>query len=179
MRRAWGLVLLAVLVAAGCNGSNIVPKERVTADEIDELRDDRGLPMYYAGRSFSGLPLTGASGWNSGDGGAFFAYGTCELPEGEGGCPVPIQIQHFRFEPAQWEAAVRCRSRPAQRGVPTARHDGLVLFTESIVVKIYARSPTEDLQVVAALRGLNNTVEAGDPLPKPASGVERLIARVC
>ena len=173
-------LLLAALVAAGCSaGSNVVPRERVSADEVRSLREEKGLPMYFAARSVFGLPLTGANGWSSEGGGAFFAYGTCELPEGEGGCAVPIQIQHFRFDPAQWKLADGCFRRPSLRGVLTARHDGLVLFTESIVVKVYARDSAEERRVVAELRGLNTALSKGEPLPRPARSVRELVSQVC
>jgi hypothetical protein len=171
--------LLAALVAAGCSAGNVVPRERVSADEVQSLREEKGLPMYYAGQSVFGLPLTGANGWSSEVGEAFFAYGTCELPEGEGGCPVPVQIQHFRFDPSQWKLAEGCFRHPPLRGVLTARHDGLVLFTESIVVKVYARNSAEERRVVAELRGLNTDLSKGEPLPRPARSVRELVSQVC
>jgi hypothetical protein len=177
MRGAWLIVLLATF--AGCNSGNVVPRDRVSEKEIDGLREQSGPPLYYAGRSVSGLPLTEAEGSSSSSDGGFFAYGTCELPEGEGGCALPIEIQLFQFEPAQWEAAEGCVRLPSLRGVPTARHDGIVLFTDSMVVTVYARDAAEERQVVAELRGLNVDVEKGAPLPPPKRNVRELVARAC
>jgi hypothetical protein len=41
--------------------------------------------LYWLGPYFAGLELTGSDG--------SFSYGTCELPEGEGGCSLPVQVQ--------------------------------------------------------------------------------------
>ena len=172
-------MLLATLASAGCNSGNVVPRGRVSEEQIDELSKQSGPPLYYAGRSVSGLPLTEAQGSSSSSDGGFFAYGTCELPEGEGGCPLPIEIQLFRFEPAQWGAAEGCFRLPSLRGVPTVRHDGLVLFTDSIVVKVYARDPAEERQVVAELRGLNTDLPKDALLPPPTRIVRELVARAC
>lgn len=135
--------------------------------------------MYYAGPSVFGLPLTGAYGWSSDSREAFFGYGTCELPEGEGGCAVPVVIQHFRFDAAQWRLADGCFGHPPLRGVPTARHDGLVLFTGSIVVKVYARNAAEEQRVIAELRGLNVDMAKGERLPAPPRRIRELVSRVC
>ena len=135
--------------------------------------------MYFAGPSVFGLPLTRANGWSSDDRQAFFAYGTCELPEGEGGCAVPVEIQHFRFDVAQWRLADGCFRHPPLRGVPTATHDGLVLFTESIVVKVYARTAAEERRVVGELRGLNTEVAKTEPLPAPPPRIRELVFHVC
>lgn len=44
---------------------------------------------YWLGPYFAGLRLTHTDNFN----GRTFSYGDCELPEGEGGCSVPAQIQ--------------------------------------------------------------------------------------
>jgi hypothetical protein len=174
------LALVAVLAfaLAACN-DDVVARDTVSAEQVEELRDDPGLPIYYAGQSVGGLPLTHADGWTSKAGQALFAYGTCKPPEGDGGCAVPIQIQHFRFKPGQWRLAANCRLLPSLRGVPTARHDGLVLFTGSIVVKIYARGSEEERRVARTLRGINSSTLPGQPLPPPAARVRKVIADGC
>ena len=174
MRRQLSLLAL-VLVVAGCMF------EGQEAD-VESLRDDTGLPMYYAGDSFGGLPLTHAEGWDSAAGAANFDYGTCEIPPGdEGGCPLPIQVQHFRFQFNQWKLGIvqGCFHRPELRGVPTARHDGLVLFTDDIVVKIYARSPGEARKVALALRQVNGPLGVKDPLPAPPADIREAVAEAC
>lgn len=141
-----------------------------------------GASVYYTGRSFAGLALTHAESQAAGR--ALFVYGTCEIddpdgffgPEG-GSCVPPVQIQVFPFDPTQWAIAARCYRRPPLRGVPTVRHDGLVLFTARTVVKIYARSPAEERRVARALRSLDGRVDMGTDLPPPAFDVERALAR--
>src|SRR5262245_20831695 len=155
----WPLLIVVVgLAVAGCT----LTRDSVSSAELDGLRDKAGPPMYFAGESFGGLPLTEAQSWDSDAGEAFFAYGTCEPPEGEGGCPVPAGMQHFAFRRSDWDRAEGCSRLRSLRGVPTARHDGLVLFTGSIVVKVYARDAAEDRRVVAELRGLNNALGPGE-----------------
>jgi hypothetical protein len=173
--------LVALVVMACAARSNVVPTGTVSSAELEDLREEGGLPMYFAGPSFFGLQLTHAESWRNDGGEAFFTYGTCELPEGfdAGGCALPIEIQHFRIQPRQWSQAVGCSRRPSLRGVPTARHDGLVLFTGSIVVRVYARSAREERRVVEQLRGLNTSLERGEPLPPPTPDVRRVASRAC
>lgn len=48
--------------------------------------------LYWLGPYFAGMRLTGAPDeYNY----ATFFYGDCELPEGEGGCSVPVDIQNW------------------------------------------------------------------------------------
>jgi hypothetical protein len=71
-----------------------------------------------------------------------------------------------------------CHRRPTLLGVPTVRHDGLVLFTEGQVVKIYARSAAEDRRVALALRRVSDNKPA-PRLPAPDPRVSELQAEVC
>ena len=136
-------------------------------------------PFYFAGREFAGLPLTAAVHEEWHDGG-LFAYGTCTIPAGQdGGCAPPVQIQIFRFKAGQWRLATGCHRRPSLLGVPTVRHDGLVLVTKRAVVKIYARSPREDRRVALSLRDLDRPDRAIDWLPAPAPATRELLASVC
>jgi len=119
------------------------------------------------------------------EGRAFFVYGSCNVkdpdgffgPEG-GSCSPPIQIQIFRFHAEDWRLGVvqGCFRRPSLRGVATVRHDGLVLFTSTIGVKIYARSPAEGRSVARALRVLDGSVTPEVDLPPPAFDVETVLS---
>jgi hypothetical protein len=166
--------LLLVLLAEGCSSGE-------KKASVESLKDDTGLPMYYAGDSFAGLPLTHAEGWGSPAGQPFFAYGTCEQPKGidAGGCAPPIEIQHFRFDARAWTLAKGCGRLRELRGVPAAHHDGLVLFTGTIVVKIYARTPAEVRRVALALRGVNTRTAAGAALAPPSDEVRRAASAAC
>ncbi|MDQ2910327.1 MAG: hypothetical protein M3R39_04830 [Actinomycetota bacterium] len=177
MRRA-AAILGFVLLASSCGSrGDIVP----TVKDVDaNLARARAVavPLYYAGRSFAGLPLTHVE--LEGPGRAFFVYGTCVIPAGqtEGGCAPPVQIQLFPFDPGQWRRAVACHRRRSLLGVPTARHDGLVLFTGRTVVKIYARSHAEDRRVALTLRRVGDDKPLRR-LPPPTAPVRELQARVC
>jgi hypothetical protein len=137
------------------------------------------LQFYFAGRKFNGLRLTAAEyeGWHDG---GFFAYGTCTIPAGqEGGCSPPVQIQIFRFDPGQWGRAVGCHREESLLGVPTVRHDGLVLLSKGAVVKIYARTRAEDRRVARSLRNIDRPKRPLRLLPKPSRAARRLLASVC
>jgi hypothetical protein len=168
---------VVVLLAGGCLGDDEprrAPKG-VVEPALEQARAVRP-PLYWAGRSVGGLELTAVSLGSLPR--ASFLYGTCTLPEGEGGCSPPVQVQQFPFSGAAWRRAVGCSALGSLRGVPTVRHDGLVLFTGSRVLKVYARSPAEERRIVLALRPLTGG-DAGEPLPQPTRAVRTLVARVC
>ena len=63
-------------VAAGCGGSAVLPRGPV---DLPKLRESN-IPVYYLGRSFSGLDLTYADTPN--ENGVLVAYGTCKAESG-------------------------------------------------------------------------------------------------
>lgn len=75
--RIFVLVLLCVLL----------PATAVYGQSGDRIPADQ----YWLGQYFAGLRLTHTSSFN----GKSFSYGDCELPQGEGGCSVPAQVQNF------------------------------------------------------------------------------------
>src|SRR3954454_12062355 len=89
VRRRVHLVLLACLVGAAqlaaCGGA-----DRPSGDDVRDAQKSATQPLYWAGDSVAGLPLTGISR-NAGV--VTFLYGDCNLPKGEGGCPVPVSVQ--------------------------------------------------------------------------------------
>ena len=162
------------VVAGGCAGGTMtVPRERPTEADVRAAAKTAGRPVFYLGPTFAGLPLTGADARADG---ALFAYGTCEIDlPAEGGCAVPVQVQNFPFRAADWRRADGCYAHPPVRGIPTARHDGLVLFTETGIVKIYARSEMEDVEAAKAL-----VPAGGRGALRPApSAVTRIVATRC
>jgi hypothetical protein len=177
MKRPLAVAVLAVLMG-GCGDRDYVTVPH--GEDIDEgLAKARAASfrIYYAGRSFARQPLTDVE--LDLPGRALIAYGTCRIAlPADGGCSVPVQIQHFPFKSGDWRRAVNCHHQPSLLGVPTVRHDGLVLFTERQVVKIYARSAAEDRRVALALRRVNDDTPVRD-LPPPDPRVERLQAEVC
>jgi hypothetical protein len=79
----WGLV------ASGCAAAAAGPS-------LGEAEKFRAFPVYFAGEEVGGLPLESVSSedWREPRARTWtFIYGTCELPEGEGGCSTPLQIQ--------------------------------------------------------------------------------------
>jgi hypothetical protein len=171
-------VVALVLVASSCDSRNhvTVPHGEDIEGGLAEARAS-SLPIYYAGRSFASLPLTDVE--LDLPGRALIAYGTCRIAlPADGGCSVPVQIQHFPFKSGDWRLAIDCHRLPSLLGVPTVRHDGLVLFTERQVVKIYARTAVEDRRVALALR------RVGDDKPvrrlrAPDPRISKIQSEVC
>jgi hypothetical protein len=171
--------LVLALLSGGCGSPDYVavPRGEDVAGGLSRARAS-SFPIYYAGRTFAGLPLTDVE--LEGPDRALIAYGTCRIAlPADGGCSVPVQIQHFAFNPSNWRGAVvNCDRQPSLLGVPTVRHDGLVLFTEGRIVKIYARSAAEDRQVALALRRVTDD-KLVRRLPAPKPRITELQARVC
>jgi hypothetical protein len=177
IRRVLILPLLVLLTGCLRHGDITVPRGKDVDGGLARARASP-VPLYFAGRRFAGLPLTDVEVGRQGR--ALFAYGTCVIPAGqEGGCSVPVQIQIFPFDPKAWSLAVGCHRRPELLGVPTVRHDGLVLFTRRTVVKIYARNPAEDRRVALGLRDVRKPRRVLRRLPPPVPSIERAQASVC
>jgi hypothetical protein len=171
-----GLVLALLTSSCSDRGYVTVPRGEDVDGGLAKARES-AFPIYYLGRSFAGLPLTDVVLDRQDR--ALIAYGTCRIAlPAEGGCSVPIQIQHFPFKFGDWRLAVNCYRRPELLGVPTVRHDGLVLFTGTRVVKIYARDATEDRRVAMALRRITENHPIRH-LPEPPRRIRELQARVC
>jgi hypothetical protein len=153
---------------AACGGT------RFASDvDIEHLRATATTPIYWVGKEFAGLPITHADP-------SLIVYGTCEIEGGsftDDGCGPPVQMQHLEFQPRQWAMAVGCGRLPELRGVPTARHDGLVLFTGRRLVKIYARNRDEDVRVAEALQPLKGPKRRN--LPPPDKDVVEAVETAC
>lgn len=76
MNRAGQVVLLAALLVALLAGTAVGS----TADEKQAAKDPYWLGPYFAGMRLDPGPGS-------------LSYGDCELPEGEGGCSLPAQVQ--------------------------------------------------------------------------------------
>jgi hypothetical protein len=176
MRRATAALGLCVL-AAGCGGA--AGFHHPSAADLARLQRNSDEPVYYAGPSFAGLALSNAGTQGRGD--EYVEYGTCSSGPsflGDSSCAPPIEIEQLPFRPSAWRRAVGCHQLPNLRGVPTVRHDGLVLVTGRQIVKIYARSPAEDRRVASALRRVDGKPTAA-ALPPPSAATRSLVARVC
>jgi hypothetical protein len=119
---------------------------------------------YWLGPYFAGMRLTYTSPTGTG-----FAYGDCELPEGEGGCSVPAQVQN----------STSCDRNPlAIDRVPfrvfLVRGGGLAVEYERGAVDVGTGNQTVTLYTEfelmgAALRDFRRKSEpTPQPLPPPA-----------
>jgi hypothetical protein len=174
-----GPAVLAAILVAGCRSASIVPPpQRDIEQQLNKMRAS-GKPFYFAGREFAGLRLSAAQFEDWHDGG-FFAYGTCSIPAPpDGGCSPPAQIQISRFDPRLWARAVGCYRQPSLLGVPTVRHDALVLVSKGAVVKIYARTHAEDRRIALSLRSLDRPMTILQRLSQPSRAARRLLTSVC
>ena len=170
MGLAWGLVASGCAAAAG-------------APNLSEAERFRAFTVYFPGEEVAGLPLeevvkrgaeeTRAQVWS-------FHYGTCEPPEGEGGCSTPLQIQS-QSTCRRWAAAGSSGSTPRTYPFKGARASGgtdygyeielqpMEIFTGGATVVIYG---DEEAVVKAAARALRK-VGATEPqkrLPAPVPG---------
>lgn len=80
MNRAWQIAFLAALLAALL----VSPAGGRSGSESRASEDP-----YWLGPYFAGMRVTDEETVN----GASISYGDCELPEGEGGCSLPAQVQ--------------------------------------------------------------------------------------
>ena len=90
MKRLLTATFFACTVAgAGCSSGD----DRSL--NLNNLRNAEA-PYYYVGSSFEGHDVSYIYRYRAGE--ASIDYGTCEPPSsglfGEGGCPVPLQLQH-------------------------------------------------------------------------------------
>jgi hypothetical protein len=169
------VVLFAAAFLASCAGG----EHRTTADDVLHAQEEAGMRLYWLGESYAGLPLTATDADLRRR--AVLVYGECDgESEGIDGfhCTKPqLQVQFLPFNAAAWKLAVGCSMLAPLRGVPTVRHDGLVLVTRGGLVKIYGRGAAEDRRVALALRPLGD--ERAMPLPPPSRAQLRAVAAAC
>ncbi len=110
-RRAGALVVLCALLLAAFGAGR-------AGAAVSAPNDLYWLGPYFAGMRVTGLPEEHTY--------ATFSYGDCELPEGEGGCSVPAQIQN-------WSSCSRnpLRMGPIPYQVFPLRGGGIVSVYES------------------------------------------------
>ncbi len=81
----WLAAGAAFALLAGCGAEKPPP----TAADVRAAQRAAAYPLYWAGSTVVGLPLTGIS---RGAGNVSFLYGTCK-PSGDSGCALPVSIQ--------------------------------------------------------------------------------------
>lgn len=161
---AWGLV------ASGCAAA-------VAAPNLSDAERFSAFPVYYPGEEVAGLPLEWVSPEEPREPRAqtwSFHYGTCELPEGEGGCSTPLQIQS-QSTCKRWAEVTTLRTYPFKGARASGGIDHRIeispmeIFTGRATVVIFG---DEKSVVKAAARALRK-VGASEPqmrLPAPVPG---------
>jgi hypothetical protein len=194
-RLAWvGTTALVALCLVGCGEATA---ERDSGRQlegnfsVEGARGLEGFPVYYAGASVAGLPLTSVerspitappgtsvakklraeADISSVD----FFYGSCIGAEGEG-CNIPLVIQVWpacaRYPALYGGLGSPVPSKATIRGVPAAYFEGgyrLEIQSGASTIVIFGRRDRMQT-AVEALRGLNVDVKPGEPLPPPVPG---------
>lgn len=171
MRWHRGLLILpaVALMLGGCSSES-----GSDTSELGEAKSFDDYALYYVGESYDDLSLTFAGlGPGRGEGrwrARSFGYGDCELPEGEGGCPLPLEIQNWsicaRFPAIYPGPTAKTKSI---RGAKTLRAGGgLDIYTGRTAVVIFGQG-IDKAQVVEDLRRVADDAEL-DSLPPPVPG---------
>jgi hypothetical protein len=152
-------VVIALLTAGGSD-----PAPAPDAATVRAAQDAAAFPIFWAGESVAGLPLTGVVR----DGGQVSVqYGSCTPAGGEGGCTPPVTLQTTSIcarNPLILD--LRPRSSSRVRGVPARDYgDYLSLEIDTSNVTVFAR-PEHRQPVLAALQPARVTA------PAPAPGAE-------
>lgn len=139
------VILIALLTAGGGE-----PEPAPDAATVAAAQAAAAFPVYWAGESVAGLPLTGVAR----DGGQITVqYGNCTPPAGEGGCAPPVQIQTTSIcarNPLILD--LRPGSSSRMRGVPVRDYaDFVSLEIGTSNVTLFTR-PERRAPVIAALR---------------------------
>jgi hypothetical protein len=144
--------------------------------ELEQVERQSDGPVYWLGRPFEGLPLTYADHVPR----PLLIYGDCR---GEGGgdsfhCTAPrVQLQQWPLEsPSRYPRDIGC-TRTTIRGVPAAQFDGFEMYAGRALVKIYAPNEARARRAAAALRPLDGSASARDPLPQPVIDLEEALRR--
>jgi hypothetical protein len=189
-RRTAILLLLATGIIAALAGGLVWARHSDSAApylapiqsnySVDEARDFARFPIYNAGDSVNGYPLTAVEHDTKPAEAISFLYGDCTPPRAsdgsyDGGCGLPVEVQVW---PACFRNPTLYGGAPGSpgpvnttvRGAPAAFFEGgnrLEIQTGTSTVVIFADSPET---VADALRGVNNNVPTGVDLPAPAAG---------
>jgi hypothetical protein len=171
-RRVQRLLLAATLplaLLAGCGDDH--PEE----SDVRDAQKSATQPLYWAGDEVAGLELTGLTRNGSV---VTFLYGECKLPDGEGGCAVPVSVQ---TAPICTVKALFLDVRPTTgrrvRGI-TARVRGastLDLATGTSNVTVRADTPARLERTLTALRPVEGAARGELPPPRyPLEYIEEL-----
>lgn len=175
-------IFLATFLGYLGGGSTVTPNGNFSVAQATEFRE---FPVFYAGESANGHPLTAVShdplgSMRKNQFSVGFLYGSCEASGGfdGGGCSLPVSISN---EPAcSRNLAMYGQGfggpvpHPEQiRGARGSFFEGgsrLELQTGTTTVVIFGYSKSEVLSVARSLRGVNVPVSQTEALPPPAPG---------
>jgi hypothetical protein len=169
-RGVLSLGVAAMLTLAACGDSE--DGSRISLP--DAARSFEHYPLYYVGESYDSLPLSFAGlGPGSGEGTRrawSFGYGDCEPPEGEGGCPLPLEVQNWsictRFPSLYPGPTPKTESVHGAQTLPAG--GGLDVYTGRTTVVIFGQSARR-AEIVESLRRVADDVESSR-LPPPVPG---------
>jgi hypothetical protein len=165
------IAMLAVLLAVALGGCGDTLQVKPIPHNVLEGLIAAPYPVYWLGGSFQRLPITEASHDPSG---AFSVqYGNC-LHGGQGTCTPPLRVVSSpdnSFLPGSTSAV----SAGAVRGVRVLLAEAgrtIVIPTGSVVVDVYAATPSLAREAAAAIVPINSPGSPGQPLParRPDSG---------
>ncbi len=134
------------------------------APSLSEVREFDGYHIYYAGDEVAGIPFEEVekSEWpeNRRFTGWSFYYGDCALPEGEGGCSPPLQIQNYNTC-RRWAAAYPGKPRLFNfRGAKAAwvsSAGSLEIYTGRTTVVIFANRKRVAKRAARLMRNVRQT----------------------
>jgi hypothetical protein len=198
----YGVVMAAaVALLTGCGAQDRAggTSPELEAD-LERIERESAGPVYWLGSSFEGLPLTHGEGSQPpltpgprGDRatgapeppptparGPVFVYGECN-GEGNGDsfhCTGPqVQLQHWPIaSPSRYPDSFSC-TRTTIRGVPAAQFDGFEIYIGRALIRIYAPDQAQARRAAAALRPLDGSASAREPLPRPEIDVSEALRR--
>lgn len=152
------------------------------APSLSEVKEFDGYRVYYAGKEVAGLPLEGIQGeeWKS-DPRAIrwsFIYGRCTRPpEGEAGCPPPLQIHNYstcrRWAGISGSKPQLYNFRGTKAvGSGTSIEDPLEIFTGNTTVVIFSEQPKVAIRAARRLLSVRQArpVRLSPPIPGSLRG---------
>jgi hypothetical protein len=167
MRRLAVTAVLLGLVAAGAAGCGDTLQDKPAPHNLLEGLIVTPTPVYWLGRSFSGLKLTEVG---HDTGGAYvLQYGDCQ-EGGQSECVPPLRLitsPDNSFLPG----GAAARRTTSVRGAPAVIARGgrtIEIATGSVVVDVIARSAPLAASAARALAAINAGTWPGQPLPPPA-----------
>lgn len=167
-RAATSAVLLTLAAAVALGGcANTLQDQPIADAALGRAVGVHRFPIYWAGRTFEGMPL---SGTDRDPGGAFdMSYGDCVVG-GQGTCVAPLLIvtsPDNSFVPGGGRRGPRTLIR-GRSAVTTQGGRTIELATGTVVVSIFAQTPLLARLAAAAMMPVNLPGEPYLPLDPPA-----------